>query len=431
MATPQELLEKLEERLILGEISEETYKQLKANLLARLGSTPAAGGVSIGEGAVVKEVQNIHTTESHTTEGRASVGSIHINVPQAQSTAPAVPGLVECPLCGRHNELKGTFRCRQCGTSHLCLEHFVREARMCEECVEKDAEARRRLEEERMRQEAALKAAQAPPPPTKPALQVYTDWPFDAAEAQRRQQETARALGVPVEKQFDLGDGIQLTMVLVPAGEFDMGSPPSEEGRFDNERLHRVRIEAPFCIGKYPVTQEQWQALMGKNPSNFKGPNNPVEQVTWANCVSLAEELAPRFPRAAFALPTEAQWEYACRAGSKARFCFEASDGNLGHYAWYEANSDKQTHPVGEKRPNAWGLHDVHGNVWEWTASPYSREYDGSEMLGADEGGGDRVLRGGSWRYEPRALRSAARPELGPASSHGNRGVRLICRPQE
>jgi len=412
-------------------MSEGAYRQL-VDLAVRLArAPPAAGGVSIGEGAVVKEVQNIHTTESHTTEGRASVGSIHINVPQAQSTAPAVPGLVECPLCGRHNELKGTFRCRQCGTSHLCLEHFVREARMCEECVEKDAEARRRLEEERMRQEAALKAAQAPPTPPKPALQVYTGWPFDAVEAKRRQEETAAALGVPVEKQFDLGGGMKLTMIPVPAGEFDMGSPPSEEGRSDNESLHRVRIEAPFCIGKYPVTQEQWQAVMGKNPSHFKGPKNPVEQVTWRNGVSLADELASRFPAAAFALPTDAQWEYACRAGSKARFCFEASDGNLGHYAWYEANSDKQTHPVGEKRPNAWGLHDVHGNVWEWTASPFSEEYDGSEMLGADEGGGDRVWRGGAWSDGPGNVRSARRHGAPPAAAYGLFGVRLVCRPQE
>jgi formylglycine-generating enzyme required for sulfatase activity len=426
MPTPQELLQKLEERFILGEISEETYKQLKANLLARIRSLPTgAGGLSIGDGTVAK------LGDVEINERKTDVGGIVINVPTAQPAAPVPPGLVECPLCGRQNTLKGTFRCRQCARPHLCVEHFVRKARMCEECVEKDAEARRRVEEDRKRRQAALKAAQAPPPPPKPAFRVCNRWPFDAAEAQRRQQQTAAALGAPDVKDFDLGGGVKLRMVLIPAGEFGMGSPPSEGGRSDDETPRRVRIEAPFYMGKYPVTQEQWQAVMGNNPSRFKGAKNPVETVTWHDCVAAAEELATRFPRAGFALPTEAQWEYACRAGCKARFCFGASEGRLGNHAWYDGNSRSKTHPVGEKRPNAWGLHDVHGNVWEWTASPYSSEYDGSEMMGADEGGGGRALRGGSWGNGPRDLRSAYRRRYDPAISPLNLGVRLVCRPQE
>lgn len=259
MPTPEELLHKLEERFILGEISEETYKQLKASLLARQGSgtggppeggtasqeNPAAGPISVADSVIKGDVG--------TNKGAASVGNILINVSGGQTPAHAASALLVCPFCGRRNKPEDVFRCRKCGVDHLCVRHFVDQARMCQDCFDKEAEARREAEEERKRQEEELKRQAA----AKPRLQVYSDWPFDAAEAKRRQEETARALGIPVEKDIDLGKGVKLRLGLIPAGEFDMGSPPGEAGRTDDETLHRVRITRPFHVGKYPVTQQQ------------------------------------------------------------------------------------------------------------------------------------------------------------------------------
>ena len=162
---------------------------------------------------------------------------------------------------------------------------------------------------------------------------------------------------------------MKLEMVLIPAGEFLMGSRDSDKDNQDDEKpQHQVRITKPFWLGKYLVTQEQWQAVMGNNPSNFKGPKNPVEQVDWDDCQQFIEKVNAKIGTQAgkFVLPSEAQWEYACRAGSKTRYCFGDDESALGEYAWYTANSGNTTHAVGEKKPNAWGLYDMHGNVWEW-----------------------------------------------------------------
>ena len=170
----------------------------------------------------------------------------------------------------------------------------------------------------------------------------------------------------PKELTMDIGKGIKLEMVLIPAGEFMMGAPDSEKGAFENEKpRHRVRITKRFYLGKYLVTQEQWECLMGNNPSAFQGPKKPVEQIVWKDCRHFLEKLNAKFGahRGKFVLPSEAQWEYSCRAGGSTRFYFGDDEKKLGDYAWYDANSDNSTHPVGEKRPNAWGLYDMAGNV--------------------------------------------------------------------
>jgi len=252
------------------------------------------------------------------------------------------------------------------------------------------------------------------------------DFPLSSAEAKRRQVEAARELQVPVEKDFDLGKGVRITMVLIPAGEFMMGSPPGERERSDNEDLHRVTIEKPFWMGKYELTQEQWQAVAGKNPSRFNGAKNPVETASWNDIQGFLEKLNGGQRGSPFALPTEAQWEYACRAGTGTRFCFGDGDDGLGEYAWFLQNSQNTTRATGQKRPNTWGLHDMHGNVWEWCASPHLERYDGSEQKGAEAGGNLRVLRGGSWLYDPRYCRSALRYWGVPEDRTGLVGFRVV-----
>jgi formylglycine-generating enzyme required for sulfatase activity len=215
--------------------------------------------------------------------------------------------------------------------------------------------------------------------------------------------------GPPKELAVDLGKGIHLEMLLIPAGEFMMGTP----GYIGIEK-HRVRITRPFYLGKYLVTQEQWEAVMGNNPSHFKGPNNPVESISWNDCQQFLDKLnAKTHPGGGkFRLPTEAQWEYACRAGSTTKYCFGDDESRSGKYAWYRENSGSRAHPVGEKKPNAWGLYDMHGNVWQWCADWFDNGYYAKSPVNdptGPTGGSFRVIRGGSWDYAAWRCGSARR----------------------
>ncbi len=213
----------------------------------------------------------------------------------------------------------------------------------------------------------------------------------------------------PKELAVDLGGGVKLDLVLIPAGSFTMGDDSPEPA-------HKVTITKPFYLGKYEVTQEQWEAVMGSSPSNFKGPKNPVEQVGWVDCQDFLVKLNTKVGGKGykFVLPTEAQWEYACRAGSTGKFCFGDDEKQLGEYAWYRENSESKAHPVGEKKPNTFGLHDMHGNVWEWCQDSYGAY--GAEAVrdpSRPTGARFRVLRGGSWNYGGRCCLSAYRSCLG------------------
>jgi formylglycine-generating enzyme required for sulfatase activity len=213
----------------------------------------------------------------------------------------------------------------------------------------------------------------------------------------------------------DLGGGVMLEMVLIPAGQFLMGSSDSDkDARGAEKPQHQVRITKPFYLGKYEVQQEQWEAVMGNNPSYFKGPKNPVEAVSWNDCQHFLDKLNKRQgnPAGKFVLPTEAKWEYACRAGSKTRYCFGDDASKLDEYAWYGKNSDGKTHPVGEKKPSAWGLYDMHGNVWEWCQDWYGDGYYAKSPTDDPTGpatGSYRVIRGGSWISPAGGCRSAGR----------------------
>jgi formylglycine-generating enzyme required for sulfatase activity len=228
----------------------------------------------------------------------------------------------------------------------------------------------------------------------------------------------------------ELPGDVSVELEQIPAGTFKMGSPETEAGHFKDETLHEVTISKPFYLGKYPVTQSQWQAVMGSNPSYFKGPQRPVEEVSWEDAVEFCRKLSelPEEKAAGrvYRLPTEAEWEYACRAGSQTAYSFGDDARLLKDFAWFSDNSNRQTHPVGQKKPNAWGLYDMHGNVWEWCGDWYGVYPRGSatDPTGPKEGSG-RVLRGGVWYCSAGDCRAASRSDYDPANSQSNFGLRL------
>ena len=221
-----------------------------------------------------------------------------------------------------------------------------------------------------------------------------------------------------------------IEFVLIPAGEFDMGSPDDEKGRRGAEGpVHRVKISKPFYLGKYPVTQKQWREIMGNNPSYFYGCDDcPVEWVSWNDAQKFIKKLNEKEGTDKYRLPTEAEWEYATRAGTKTRYSFGNDESKLGEYAWYTKNSDVKTHPVGQKEPNPWGLYDMHGNVWEWVQDRWHYDYNGAPTDGSawESGSFDsRVTRGGGWYNVARYCRSANRNYYSPDYRKYGLGFRL------
>ena len=235
-----------------------------------------------------------------------------------------------------------------------------------------------------------------------------------------------------------------MKFAVIPPGEFMMGSPEDEPGRQADETLHKVTLTQPFQLGMHEVTQEQYQKVMGTNPSDFKGPQNPVEQVSWNDavefCRKLSEQPEEKAAGYAYRLPTEAEWEYACRAETTSAFSFGDNVSELGDYAWFCINSGDQpidalklwltgpdnlvkhalennlsSHAVGRKASNSWGLYDMLGNVWEW-CQDWRGAYP-SGAVAAPEGppsGSFRIVRGGCWMGASGICRSARRSWRSP-----------------
>lgn len=243
-------------------------------------------------------------------------------------------------------------------------------------------------------------------------------------------------LGLPnlsgaADKTFTNSLGMEF--VLIPAGSFTMGADKNFERAEDDETPpHRVTISRPFYLGKYEVTQAQWVAVMGSNPSKFKGRSHPVEQVSWDDAQAFVQRLNQKEGHDRYRLPTEAEWEYAARAGTTSTYHFGDDASQLGRYAWYDKNSGETTHPVGQKEPNAWGLYDMHGNVWEWVQDWYGENYYRNSPSTDPRGpssGSYRVDRGGSWGDDAAYCRAAYRSSLSPANRYGSLGVRLALSP--
>ncbi len=229
-----------------------------------------------------------------------------------------------------------------------------------------------------------------------------------------------------------LTNSLGMEFVYIPPGTFMMGSPEDEPWRSKNETLHQVTLTRGFYMQTTQVTQGQWEAVMGNNPSHFKdeGDNCPVEKVSWDDVQEFIKKLDERERTDKYRLPTEAEWEYSCRARSRARYCFGDDKDRLSEYAWYWKNSGRKTHPVGEKKANAWGLYDMHGNVWEWCEDWYDK-YPSESVTdpGGPSTGSYRVYRGGSWHFDAGDCRSAYRIRSSPNRRTDDLGLRLALSP--
>jgi formylglycine-generating enzyme required for sulfatase activity len=241
--------------------------------------------------------------------------------------------------------------------------------------------------------------------------------------------------------ELDCGGGVTMKLAYIPAGEFLMGSPDNEPGRGPGEGpQHRVRITKGFYIAVTHVTQAQYEAVMGNNPSTYKGRENPVETMLWNDAVEFCKRLSARTGREV-RLPTEAEWEYACRAGTTTRYFFGDADGELSEYAWWKANTGNTPKPVGQKRPNPWGLYDMGGNVWQFCQDWYADKYYGESPLVDPPGPAvgqlmgpavppipARVVRGAAWNNAPTPgeCRSATRDATDPNGAP-NVGFRVVC----
>ena len=241
-----------------------------------------------------------------------------------------------------------------------------------------------------------------------------------------------KKLGVAPSHKFltlDLGKGVTMKLVLIPAGSFMMGSPESEKGRRGDEGpQHKVTISKPFYMGITEVTKEQCVAVLGEHTSNSKRAKIPVERVSWNNAVGFCKKLSAK-TRRTVRLPTEGEWEYACRAGTKTVFCFGDDEKELGDYAWHSANSGGKAHPVGQKKPNAWGLYDMHGNVREWCQDWYDERYYAKPRAIDPQGptlGTRRVLRGGGWLAGIHSCRSGSRFPQPPGAAFADWGLRVV-----
>ena len=254
---------------------------------------------------------------------------------------------------------------------------------------------------------------------------------------------------VPGNQPKVLTNSIDMKLVLIPKGTFMMGSPPDEKGSQEDERRHEVTISRDYHLGMHEVTQAQYKKIMGKNPSHFQGDavaerhpetnrvvkevdsaNHPVERVSWEDAVEFCQRLSalPEEKKAGrvYRLPTEAEWEYACRAGSQTAYSFGSDEKSLVNFGWYDSNSKRMTHAVGLKKANAWGLYDMHGNVWEWCADWYGEFPKGSATdPRGPEAGSDRVSRGGCWLFDAVFCRSALRRRIVPSFRYFILGFRV------
>lgn len=263
-------------------------------------------------------------------------------------------------------------------------------------------------------------------------------FPFETVTVNAQGNITNRRKEEAKYFEEDLGNGVTLEMVQIPGGKFTMGSPPGEAQRESDESpQHQVTVEG-FFMGKYEITQAQYQAIMGNNPSNFKGEKRPVENVSWDDAVEFCQKLSQKTGKT-YRLPSEAEWEYACRAGTKTPFYFGETitidlvnyKGDSPYGSAPKGEYRQQTTDVGKFLPNSFGLYDMHGNVFEWCQDVYNNNYqsapkDGSAWL-TGKSNNMKLLRGGSWDYNSRYCRSAPRNGNQRTGRNNDVGFRVVA----
>ena len=299
-----------------------------------------------------------------------------------------------------------------------------RDAQLEREREEKEAKEIRRKQKEEEERQAEIKAEKE--------RQRQEELRIQKAEAERKAQAELERKVKEEKERAAQENSIGMKFTHIPAGEFMMGS--DESG--DEQPVHKVKISKPFYLGTYPVTQREWKAVMGDNPSIFKGDDLPVDNVSWNHVQEFIKNLNQKEGADKYRLPSEAEWEYACRAGTTTRYSFGDDERKLGEYAWYSSNSDKKTHPVGEKKPNPWGLYGMHGNIREWVQDKWHGSYTDCPIDGdAWENGVSffwklvgllRVLRGGGWNLNAQYCRSANRHGSVPGWHASLIGFRLL-----
>ncbi len=372
----------------------------------------------------------------------------------------AAPAYVVCPVCGKKNRAEDTFKCRECGRDNLCLEHRDKGTFLCKDCAAKEAErkakeraakeAAERAEEEAVRKSALFRLASGRAETSEkrrrlrwvaviaslivamPVAFLAINHYIEERQWKQRQKMEQRLLNRPVEVFHNqphfrgeakiVAVGSQtIALRWCPAGSFTMG---------DEVVRRRVTLTKGFWMGESEVTQGLWMEVMGTNPSyNKAGDNYPVEEVSWDACREFVEKLNLRYAQNGlrWALPTEAQWEYACRAGRTGAY---GGTGHLNDMGWYHSNNAGKVHPVRQKKPNAWGLYDMHGNVWEWCADWYG-DYPSGTLTDptGPSSGSERVLRGGSWRDKDRFCCSDTRFRCRPNERSNYIGIRVALIP--
>jgi formylglycine-generating enzyme required for sulfatase activity len=290
-----------------------------------------------------------------------------------------------------------------------------------------------------------------PPQPTPKSEPTYPRFSFEVVTVNPQGQVVDRRESSAPYQTVDLGKGVTLEIVLIPEGTFIMGSPSTEFERDKDEGPQRQVTLAEFWMGKYPITQAQWRTVaafpkieldLDPNPSNFKGDNRPVEQVTWHEAIEFCGRLTAHSSQT-YTLPSEAQWEYACRAGTTRAFHFGETlttelanyNGNYTYGAEHQGVYRAETTEVGRFRPNAFGLYEMYGNVWEWCLDRYHASYsswrgraptDGSAWV-TDGDNKLRLVRGGSWLNNPVNCRSSGRDCADPDNRLNDIGFRVVC----
>jgi len=266
--------------------------------------------------------------------------------------------------------------------------------------------------------------------------------PYGADKAKEYQKAAAEFCGVPVEKSVDIAEGVTMNFVLIPAGTFFMGSPTTESQRDRNEGpAHDITISKPYYLGKFEVTQKQWNGffagtVFARKEFKFPGDNMPADSISGFEAEKFLMDLSSRLSMK-FRLPTEAEWEHACRAGTQTPFytgdTISTSQANYDGSKTYASGAKglqlKQTVDIGMYPPNPFGLHDMHGNVWEWCMdwfdADYYKESPGTDPTGPPTGG-SRVIRGGCWQSHPTKCRSAERDAYNPSKSNDTIGFRVL-----